>query len=461
MDTDKHIQRAEAEAKRRNFDYAINLYREILNVRPDLVRAREGLRAAEIRRLEGKDPSAWMAKMKGAPALSKIAMLRTTKQWEKVLGACEDYLVHDPKNGAVNTQLGEAAIALGDHATALFAYRTVAQWNASDIAAWKSAGTIHANRGEIPEALECFEKALAIDPKDPEAQKARKNLAAESALRAGRFDSATSSRDLARDKGEIKRLQDEKKIVRSQEDVEGAIKDTEAALQGAPHDVDLLQRLADLYRQHGNLKEAIEVLAEANAIAPDSYDLLVKLGDLRIREIEERVRDARERASAGDEAAFREAGDLERQKVERQIEEFGKRCSAHPTDLGLRFEYGDALLRGGRVDESIAEFQQAVRDPRGKSEALAMLGFAFFKKGLLDLAEKQFRAALEGIGEDGARAKEIHYAMGAIHERRGSIDRALEEYGKVYEKEIGYKDVSEKVESLGRRLSEGNPSKES
>jgi tetratricopeptide (TPR) repeat protein len=461
VDTDKHIQRAEAEAKRRNFDSAILLFREILEVRPDIVRAREGLRSAEVRKLEGKDPSPWIAKVKGAPALSKIAMLKAAKQWEKLIGACEDYLVHDPKSASVNTQLGEAAMAAGDHGTALFAYRTVAQWNPSDISAWKAAGAIHANRGEIPQALECYEKALAIDPKDPDAQKARKNLAAESALRAGRFESAASARDLARDKGEVKRLQDEKKVVRSQEDVEAAIRDTEAALQSAPGDLDLLQRLADLYRQHGNVREAIEVLAEAASIAPDSFDLLVKLGDLRIREIEDRVREARERAATGDESAFREAGDLEQKLGERRIEELAKRTAAHPTDLGVRFEHGEALLRGGKLDEAIGEFQQAVRDPRRKNEALAMLGFAFFKKGLFDLAEKQFRAALEGLGEESARAKEIHYTMGVIHEKRGAFDRALEEYGKVYEKDIGYKDVSEKVESLGRRLSGETPSKES
>jgi tetratricopeptide (TPR) repeat protein len=460
VDIEKHIQRAEAEAKRRNFDYAITLYREILGVKPDLVRAREGLRTAEVRKLEGSYPSAFIAKMKGAPALSRIAVLKTAKQWEKLVSACEDYLVHDPKNANVNAQLAAAAQALGDDATALFAYRTAAQWNPDDIDAWKAAGAIHARRQEIPQALECFERALAINPKDSEAQKARKDLAAESALRAGRFASAKTALDLARDKGEVRRLQEEKKIVRSQSDVEEAIRETETALKSDPRNVDLLQRLADLYRQHGNVREAIEVAAEAYAIAPDSFDLLVKLGDLRLRELDEKIDEARERASRGDEAALKEAAELEAARIERAIDEFGRRSAAHPTDLSLRFEHGEALLRGGKLDLAISEFQHAVRDPRRKSEALAMLGSSFFRKGLLDLAEKQLRSALDGIADDNRRALEIHYMMGLIHERRGAVDRALEAFGKVYEKDIGYKDVAQKVEELGRRLSGESSQKE-
>jgi tetratricopeptide (TPR) repeat protein len=460
VDIEKHIQKAEAEAKRRNFDYAIGLYREILNVRPDLVRAREGLRSAAIRKFEGSPPSPLVIKMKGASALSRVAVLKKTRQWEKLMAACEDYLVHDPKNAAVNSHLAEAALALGDDATALFAYRTVTQWNVQKKEAWKAAGAIHARRQEIDEALACLEKALAVDPRDADAQKARKNLAAESALRAGRYETAASARELARDRGEVKRLQDEKKIVRSREDIQEAIRETEDALKGDPENVDLLQRLSDLYRQQGNLAEAIEVLAEARAIAPDSYAILERLGDLRMREIDERLREASVRAAGGDEAARDEAAALERAKFERAIEEYGKRSAAHPTDLGLRFQFGEALLRGGRLDEAIGEFQQAVRDPRRRSDALAMLGTAFLRKGLLDLAEKQFRASMEGFTEDGPRALEIHYLLGTIHEKRGAIERALEEYGRVYEKDITYRDVSEKVESLGRRLSGQGPQEE-
>ncbi len=460
MDIEKHIQRAEGEAKRRNFDFAINLYREILNVKPDLARAREGLRSVEIKRLEGKYPGALVAKMKGAPALSRIAMLKAAKQWEKLLSACEDYLLNDPKNAAVNTQLAEAALALGDDATALFAYRTVAQWNPTEIEAWKKAGAIHARRQEIDEALACYEKALATDPRDPEAQKARKNLAAEYALRAGRYETAESARDLARDKREVKRLQDERKIVRTAGDIEEGIRETEAALKADPQNIDLLQRLADHYRQQGNLAEAIEVLAEAREIAPDSFDVLVKLGDLRIRDLDERLAEARERARQGDAAGLEEAKNLEQKKAEREIEEFGKRSAAHPTDLGMRLDFGEALLKAGRIDEAITEFQHSVRDPRRKTEALAMLGTAFFRKGLLDLAEKQCRTALEGLAPDSRRALDMHYMLGAIAERRGALDRALEAYGRVYEKDITYRDISEKVEALGRRLSGNDIPKE-
>ena len=46
-----------------------------------------------------------------------------------------------------------------------------------------------------------YELALKVDPRDQESLKARKNLAAEGALRSTGIEEAESSRDLIKDKG--------------------------------------------------------------------------------------------------------------------------------------------------------------------------------------------------------------------------------------------------------------------
>jgi tetratricopeptide (TPR) repeat protein len=64
----------------------------------------------------------------------------------------------------------------------------------------KRAGALAAAQGDVALALECYQKALDQNPRDTEAVRARKNLAAEQALRTKRYEEAESGFDLAVDK---------------------------------------------------------------------------------------------------------------------------------------------------------------------------------------------------------------------------------------------------------------------
>ena len=68
----------------------------------------------------------------------------------------------------------------GENAAALEAFAALA---AVDGESAKRAGALATSCGQIDRALEMYEAALARDPRDTEAIRARKNLAAEQALR--------------------------------------------------------------------------------------------------------------------------------------------------------------------------------------------------------------------------------------------------------------------------------------
>src|SRR5262249_20709123 len=125
-----------------------------------------------------------------------------------------------------------------------------------------------------------------------------------------------------------------------------------------------------------------------------------------------------------------------------------RRVAAHPTDLAARFKLGRSLLLGGETDPAIEQLQQAVKDPRHRLVALHLLGRAFAKKGILELAAKQFSGAAEAIHGMGDQKKAILYDLGLVHERQGHKDRALEVYKRIFENDIGFKDVGTKIEAL-------------
>ena len=77
-----------------------------------------------------------------------------------------------------------------------------------------------------------------------------------------------------------------------------------------------------------------------------------------------------------------------------------------------------------------------------------LLGLAFLRKGMTDLAVKQLEQALEGQGGVNEKTLPIAYALGQAHEQAGNPGEARSWYAKIFELDIGYRDVAEKVSSL-------------
>jgi tetratricopeptide (TPR) repeat protein len=168
----------------------------------------------------------------------------------------------------------------------------------------------------------------------------------------------------------------------------------------------------------------------------------VRLGDIRLALAREAIEEARD---SGDEARVQAAEEALRRD---EVAEYRRRVDAHPTDPSLRFLLGGALYRVERLDDAIGEFQQSVKDPRRRVDSLVMLGQAFYRKGHLDLARSQLEKALESIGGMNQRAKDILYNLGTISEKQGRREDAAEFFKKIYEVDIGFRDVSSKIEQL-------------
>jgi hypothetical protein len=70
----------------------------------------------------------------------------------------------------------------------------------------------------------------------------------------------------------------------------------------------------------------------------------------------------------------------------------------------------------------------------------------FQRKGFNDLARKEYLRALEGVQEVDERAREVLYNLGAIAESESNAAEARSFYARVYEVDIGYRDVAAKME---------------
>ncbi|MEZ5964798.1 MAG: tetratricopeptide repeat protein [Planctomycetota bacterium] len=442
MDLSKHLEKADEAVKKRNYAMAADIYSKLLAMQPDNGEARAGLRRALFKKAEAKRPSKVVAMVGGGVHLLSGAVSRLFGKHAAAAKAYERYLALDPRNEVVNVKLGDSLERAGYKRSALAVYHAVAEVDQHALEAAKRAGALLQGEGRFEDALQMYEQVLRIDPRDQDALKARKNLAAEGALRKTGLEQAKHTRDLLKDSEAQRQIERDARLQLSAAEIADELTKLEEQLAERPDDGKLLRRVAELRRMDDDAQGALDCLERALQLEPNDGDLADKVGDLRLMVQERRVAAARK---AGDEAA---AGRARQALAELQAGEYRRRVQRNPTDLGLRYHLGAALVQLERLDEGIAELQQAVKDPRAKIEAWLLLGQAFRKKGLDDLAQGQLQKALDAAGPSGKLGKDILYEMGSLAQAAGRRDQALSYFSRILEQDIGFRDTAQRVDQL-------------
>jgi tetratricopeptide (TPR) repeat protein len=440
MDFSKQLQKADEAVRRRNFDFAIELYRQLLDIEPDQGEARGGLRQALKKRHEmKKGGSRLLNAIGGAAPLAMAKTLRKAGKHEAAAKSLENYLAVSPLDEDANLLLGQSLEEAGFFRSALAVYEFLAEIAPKRAEGLKRAGAMSARHGDHQKALEYYERALQADPRDQEAIKARKDLSAERALSQSGSDRVQHSREQIKDKDEAKSLERAQRMHLSEADLREELARLEARYAEGP-DPDVMISMADVHARLDDPETALEWAGRALSYRKDSFELATRVGDLRLKSLKKRIAQA---GKTGDEA---QAEKLEAELRALEIEEARRRVAQRPGDPALRLQLGRRLARAGDHDGAISELQKAVSDPRSQREAHILLAQCFREKGFLDLARRELERALEGIQGVDDRAKEILYNLGAIAESESKTAEARAFYARIFEVDIGYRDVASRME---------------
>ena len=68
------------------------------------------------------------------------------------------------------------------------------------------------------------------------------------------------------------------------------------------------------------------------------------------------------------------------------------------------------------------------------------------QRGMYDMAMSQFEKAMEGKSTFDDQKKELMYLLAGVYEQQGKHEEAEAHYKSIYEVDVGYQDVAEKVE---------------
>jgi tetratricopeptide (TPR) repeat protein len=107
-------------------------------------------------------------------------------------------------------------------------------------------------------------------------------------------------------------------------------------------------------------------------------------------------------------------------------------------------------LEIGMVDEAIGALQTAVRSPRQRFEAAAMLGRVYERRGEQPLAIEWLERAAEAPPPSADEGRQLLYDLGVLLDEAGETSRALAVFLELQSEAGDYRDVPARIDRLAR-----------
>lgn len=455
VDMNDMFRRARAAVDGGNYDYAIELFREMLRIEPNHINARVALRGCARKRFDEKGGVG--AKIAGV-LKGIVPYLRTFLAAGKpnsAIEACEDYLMNDPYNTHVLVKEGRAARKAGHFDLAVLLFEDMRQRNPGYVRALRELGQIHEDDLNEPhKALPYYRQIMQLAPSDSIANKKVKDLEARCHMEDQQITADSSFTDHIKDKDKQKELMEkdsEDYVVRGDDQIDTEVKKLQEKIKeegdSAPH----YMRMAQLFGQKKDYKKQIAAYQKVIEIDPKHFEARAKIGDTKLSIGEQRLEEMRAKLAANPDEGLKakiEAG--EKELAAFAVKEYTWRVDAHPTDLALKTDFGDTLRAAGKIDEAIAEFQKAMEDIRIRTRCRTALGECFMDKNQWKLGLSQFEQIVDTFTFLNDEAKHVHYCIGVCAENLADKEKALHHYEQIYESDIKFRDVAKKIEDLNQ-----------
>ena len=447
-----HWLKAVASIELRNFGYAISLLQGILKQEPEFLTGRQLLRRTEV--MKSKTAKERPFTISTAPIAIMKAQREMKKDPVRAVEMIEKVLEDEPYNKRANLALKEAAVAAGWLELGLFALETLLEENPRDEKLLRQLARLHKDLGEPEKEAEVYNRISEINPLDGEALRLGKDASARASMKSGGWTQAASYRDLLKDKKVAISLEQQGRMKLTGESFDQQIAETYERHQAQPENVILARRLASLYEEKQDLESAGAWYQYAcDLMRGADTGLVRKISDVKIKQLDREIAQQEEflaLPALNDQLRAQKSQELkaaQQKRVEVLIADARDCVAKNPTDLQLRFELGEQLLKSGQLREALPELQRARQNPSTRVKAMNLLGRCYTGLGMLDLAMKQLEEASKEILSMDAMKKEVVYNLGVVYERMGERDRSLDCMKQIYEADYGYKDVAQRVES--------------
>ena len=377
--------------------------------------------------------------------LSTIAMVKSGKI-ERALISAEKLLRNNPLNSKFIVVFTQAAVSANLPETAIQTLEIARDHYPNDVATLNWLGVLYQKVGRTRSARECFEKLCEICPSDPTALKSLKDaMALDSMSTDGWTESAETGgtyRELIKDAKEAELLEQEAKAMKNEKDVDALIINIQTKLASEPGNMNYYRFLAKLYTQKKMFGDAIATLKKAMEIGSSDPELDNAMISIRVQQLDDEISQLKAIGNIdGSEAKEAE----KKQFIFKNLQEMVRR---YPNDLKLRYEWGVILYDNSSLNDAIQQFQMSQRNPKYQVKSLYYLAMCFKQKKQYDLALNQLEKAASETPIINETKKDILYELGEISGLTGNKDKAAGYYKQIYQADISYRDIAEKIEQV-------------
>ncbi len=434
---------------RENYDYAIDLFNQVLAKEPGVYECRKALRTAQARKAGagGGFFKKILSSASSSPLVAK-GQLTLRKDPAEALHIAEQILNTDPNSSAAHRLVVEAATALELPRTAVLSLEILAHNSPKDREVAIKFANALAAAGEVGRAEKILADMARSFPTDNELAQALKDLSARKTMDEGGYealaDGSGSYRDILKDKDEAIALEQQNRQVKTEDVAARLIQESETRLKTEANNLKLLRSLAELYTQKKDFDRALGYYDRIKASEGGSDASLDRaIADTRVRKFDHQIEQLDPSAPDAAEAAAR----LQAEKQAYQLDECRKRAERFPTDLQIRFELGQLYFQAGRYGEAILELQKAQANPHRRIQAMNLLAQCFAKRKMYDLAARTLQNAIKEKVLFDEEKKELLYVYGCVLGDLGKKEEAFEQFKLIYEVDASYKDVSAKIDA--------------
>lgn len=435
---------------RENFDYAIDLFNQVLEKEPALFEARKALRTAQAKKSGGGGgflKKAWSS-ASSSPMVAK-GQLALRRDPAEALLIAEQILNGDSTNSGAHRIVVEASKAMNLPRTAVVSLEILVRNSPKDKDLAIEFGNALAESGEPARAEKFLSEFIRSMPYDNDLTQALKDLSAKKTLGEKGYQAVAtgqgSYRDILRNEQEAVQLEQEKRVQKTEDKAELLIKEYEGRLKTEPNNLKLLRNLAELYTQKKQFDRALNYYSQIKATEAGAGDATIdrSIAETKVRRFEHEV--SRLDPTAADYAE--KVAALNAEKMNFQIDECRKRVEKFPTDLAIRFEMGALCFQAGKIGEAIQEFQKAQGNPHKRIASMNYLAQCYAKRKMYDLAVRALQNAIKEKLVFDDEKKDLIYNLGSVVETMGKKEEAIEQFKLIYEVDASYRDVSAKIDA--------------
>jgi len=216
----------------------------------------------------------------------------------------------------------------------------------------------------------------------------------------------------------------------------------------------ILQEQGQRFPNHPLLIESMREVNEAMAVASGSGELVVPVRDASFEDVEDNAFDIAASLDVLDggilEPVEQTDGFGKSVDVEEVFAKFkeGVKAQVSESDSQTHYDLGVAYKEMGLVNDAIAEFTMAARDPKRECVCWSMIGIVRIDQGDTDGAIESFIRGLHSEHKTADQELALYFELGGVYQARDNPQEALYYFEKVVRRDPNFRDVAARIRSL-------------